>query len=158
MGKENTEVVKPEDLSKDEQKAVATIGKLAEEFFNNRVEIELLDRKKKEINQVQARLQAKIKSIMENNELQSVGTDFGSLTMKDNEGWKVDDWDKFFGWVFKTEAPEFLQKRFGSPAVREFFAKTGKMPPGVSMHPFTDLAPRINSKYKSERLSVIQPK
>ena len=140
----------------DERKAIANIGKLAEDFFNNRVEIELLEEKKKSVNKANAVLSAKIKSIMEEHELQKVGTDFGSLTMRDYEGYKVEDWDQFFGWVFKTQSPEFLQHRFGSAAVKEFFAKSGKLPVGMTMNPFTDLAPRIDSKFKSAKLAELR--
>jgi hypothetical protein len=145
-----------EELTKAEETAVATIGKLAEEFFNNRVDIELLEEQKKKINAKQGALIAKIKTLMENNELQKVGTDFGSLTMTEKEGWKVDDWDKFFDFVFKSDSPEFLQHRFGTPAVKEFFLRTGKLPAGMSMNPYTDLAQRIDSKYKSERLAKLR--
>ena len=126
------------------------IAKVSEEFFTLKYDNSVLEASKKENNKRITELEKQLLEIMEDDGLESFGTNSGNLSRKINVHPNIDDFPTFIDWVYKGKAFEFLPKSVNAAPVREMLQESNQIPPGLSTYEKETLNTRINAQFRSE--------
>ena len=141
-----------EEIPEDAELAISEKSKI---LFMNKVTIEQFGLEVAKIEKINRGLEKDISTLLENFDIEQFKTEFGSHTRKEHMYAKVDDWDKFYEYVVKTGATEFLPKSVNINPFRAMLKKDHKVPPGLSPSPQMKTISKINPTFKSEQLAKL---
>jgi hypothetical protein len=68
------------------------------------------------------------------------------LLANERDVFEVKDWDAFASWVLDQQSLDYVQRRASVTALRDFYATTGNLPPGVARGVRTELSVRTTRK------------
>lgn len=131
------------------------LGEMSEKYYTLHVLVGQLEDEAKKIKAEKESIGKQIADVLETEGLESFKSKAGSHTLYSDAFPSVKDFDEFLDWAFKTKSYEFIQKRVNSRPVKEMLKETGTIPPGIDVHTETRIRTRINSEWKSAKISEI---
>lgn len=100
---------------------------------------------KKELTEAKETLEAYAKEFMQANNLSSLSTERVTFSIKEQDAFRVLDWDAFHAFVLERRDLAFLQKRVMSSEMSAFLEDEGHLPPGVTKESFI----KVNHRRKN---------
>lgn len=79
------------------------------------------------------RIKLAILKFMQENDVKSIRTDFGTAYQQEDVIPTCADWNTFYAWVQKNNAFDALERRIKKTYVKEMLENEGKLPDGVSV-------------------------
>ena len=111
-----------------------TIGELADEMFNNREELRAITKAERDLKARKEELQEALIEALDHQDTTRGAGKYAAAAITESMMTNVTDWDKFHGWLRKTNRLFFLERRPAQAVCREFInteSRGQKPPPGT---------------------------
>ena len=112
-----------------------SLGEAVDLFYTLRQQRLEVEKRADEIKEQETALSEYLSTTFGKDKLNGASGKVGTVRVKQVQVPRVKDWDKFWGYVFKTRDTALLQKRCNDAAFRELWA-AGKKVPGVDKFEF----------------------
>jgi hypothetical protein len=111
-----------------------TPGELIQEYSDLKKAKEALEEQVKDINNQMTAIEFKLIPAMEEQDIDKLSTNVGTVTLKVEMYPQVDDMTALIKWAYENDRPDILQKRVGSKAFKEYFEEENEYPDGISTY------------------------
>jgi hypothetical protein len=110
-----------------------TIDKLVQIHAKIKAKMDGLDKQLAELEEARVEVRVAIKDMMKEQNLQTVRTTSGTVSLMTKTRYNTQDWDSFKKFIIEHEVPDLLEKRIAQGNMATFLEENpGVLPPGLN--------------------------